>query len=69
MVCKEKTTLLEIYVLTVRKYADAVFRLSQDVGALSHEDFEILHRRVQEIHQDLIASRMKFQAHLQTHGC
>jgi hypothetical protein len=69
MLCKEKATLLEIYLLTVRKYADVVSRLSEDVGALSHEDFEIVHRRVKKIYQDLAAARMKFQAHLQRHGC
>jgi hypothetical protein len=60
MLCKEKATLLEIYLLTARKYADVVSRLSEDVGALSHEDFEIIHKRVKEIHQDLIAARMNF---------
>jgi hypothetical protein len=32
MLCKEKGTLFEIYVLTARKYADVVSRLSEDVG-------------------------------------
>jgi hypothetical protein len=69
MLCNEKATLLEIYVLTVRKYADAVTRLSEDVGALSHEDFELVHRRAEEILQDIAAARMTFQAHLREHGC
>jgi hypothetical protein len=69
MLCSEKATLLEIYVFTVRTYADAVTRLNEDVNALSHEDFEVVHRRAEVILQDLAAARMKFQAHLKEHGC
>jgi hypothetical protein len=69
MVCKEKTTLLETYFVTARKFADAVSRLSDDVGALSREDFESVHRSAEEILQDLAAARMKLQTHLQAHGC
>ena len=69
MLCREKATLLETYVFTARKFADAVSRVSEDGEALSHEDFEIVHRRVKKIYQDLATARMKFQAHLQRHGC
>ena len=67
MLCKEKETLLETYVLTVRKYADAVSGLCEDL--LTPDNFEVDHTRAEEILQDLAAARMKFQAHLQTHGC
>jgi hypothetical protein len=69
MLCKEKATLLQIYVLTVRKYADAASKLSEDLGASSHENFQIVYRKAEEILQDLAAARMKFQAHLRAHGC
>jgi hypothetical protein len=67
MLCKEKATLIKTYVLTARKFAGAVSRLGED--SLSDENFEIVHRSVEEVLQDVAAARMKFQAHLQRHGC
>ena len=69
MLCREKATLLETYVFTARKFADAVSRVSEDGEALSHEDFEIVYRRAEDILQDLAAAKMKFEAHLKVHSC
>jgi hypothetical protein len=54
MLCQEKGALLETYVLTARKFAEAVSRLSD---SLLPEDFESAHRSAEEILQDLAAAK------------
>jgi hypothetical protein len=67
MLCEEKATLLELYVLTVRRYSDAVSGLCENL--LSPQNSEVDQTRAEEILQDLAAARMKFHAHLKEHGC
>jgi hypothetical protein len=66
MLCKEKAALLDTYVLTARKFSDAISRLED---SLSDEDFASAHTVAEEILQDLAVTRMQFHAHLKEHGC
>lgn len=69
MVCEEKQKLLEGYQSTADKYAAAVAELHQKMGMLSKPDYDVLYQTTEELLQDLAAARIKFQAHVNEHGC
>ena len=69
MLCQEKLRLFKAYVSLVRKYATAMYQLSDDIGALSHSDFEYVYKKTHDILQDISAARIKLEAHVRTHSC
>jgi hypothetical protein len=69
MVCKEKRRLLEAYQKVTEKYSAAVTELRQKLDTLSKPEYDALYQTTEALLQDVAATRIKLQAHVQDHGC
>jgi hypothetical protein len=67
--CREKTILFQTYASLVQRLSEAILRMNDDMGALSHEDFELVLRMVREIRLATADARMKLRAHTRAHRC
>jgi hypothetical protein len=69
MICEDKKRLLDQYQLILRKYAETVAELQQQMGTLSKADYDALYRKTEGLRHDVAESQQHYELHTRSHRC
>lgn len=69
MSCEEKVRLAEEYEVSVRKFAEIVRQLQQNIGTSMRQEYECLQRAAEEARVRSEQARLALEQHMAAHDC